>query len=125
MASHTLPFGKHKNIPLPDVPLSYLQWLLREVKLSYGLRAAVTDEVSRRSGTPPPALAPPKSPRCSDCRSASEPRYTWQQDRAGNRRIRAECAACGRFLTFAPEVAPFVEAADRTVSTTPVLDVLI
>ena len=44
MVSHTLPFGKHKGVPLPDVPLSYLQWLLREVKLSYGLRAAVADQ---------------------------------------------------------------------------------
>jgi uncharacterized protein (DUF3820 family) len=36
-----LPFGKHAGCPLPDVPTDYLQWVIRECKLSSGLRGAV------------------------------------------------------------------------------------
>jgi hypothetical protein len=125
MISHVLPFGRHKGIPLPDVPLSYLQWLLREVKLSSGLRAAVADEVSRRGGTPPPAPPPPAPPRCPDCRSASESVYRWQQRRDGQRVIRAECGACAKFITFTPLVEPYTAAADAAASMTPDLDLLI
>lgn len=47
---HTeMPFGKWKGHPLPEVPLSYLKWLLRECdNLDPYLRSEVRREVSRR-----------------------------------------------------------------------------
>jgi hypothetical protein len=57
---HTMPFGKHAGKPLGEVPSGYLAWLIREFKLSSGLRAAVPDELTRRNvDTPPP---PPTHP---------------------------------------------------------------
>jgi hypothetical protein len=123
-AASAMPFGKHKGQPLSDVPGDYLVWLLRECKLSSGLRVAVADELTRRGQRPPPVEVPPP-PRCPDCKSASEPRYTWQQRRDGGRCIRGECAACQRFLAFVPLVEPYTGMADRAASMTPELDVLI
>src|SRR5688500_1934284 len=40
-----LPFGKYRDVPLGQVPLSYLQWAAGNLKLSSGLRAAVGDEL--------------------------------------------------------------------------------
>src|SRR5262249_46382722 len=76
-----LPFGKHKNRALndPEVPASYLAWMLRECRLGSGFRRAVADELRRRGWNIPEQPAP-QPPLCPDCRSAAEPRYTWQED---------------------------------------------
>jgi hypothetical protein len=45
-----VPFGRWRGRPLRDpvVPLSYLQWMLREGKLNAMWSAAVKQEVDRR-----------------------------------------------------------------------------
>ena len=36
-----IPFGKHKGTPVEQVPLDYLKWLHKNVKLKGGLKRAV------------------------------------------------------------------------------------
>src|SRR5262245_53383566 len=111
----SLPVGKWRNRPLSDVDTSYLSWVYRDWKLSSGLRIAVADELQRRGlnvSRPPP----PSPPRCPDCLSPGEPRFTWAEDTAGRKRIRAECGACGRFIQFAPEIEPYSSMADESAS---------
>jgi hypothetical protein len=122
MLAPTMPFGKHAGRPLTEIPDGYLHWLLT-IKLGSGLRLAVADELRTR-GQHVPEQPPPRPPRCPTCRSASEPRYCWQEDSTGRRRIRAECAACQRWLGFAPEVEPYTRMANSAVSQTAALDVL-
>jgi hypothetical protein len=118
-----LPFGEHKGVPLPDVPASYLQWALRECKLSSGLRAALAAELTRRGIEPPPQPPPPPAPTCQRCPGAGT-LARWQEDRNGARRIRAECSRCRRWLGFLPQVEPHVSQADAAASPTAILDAL-
>ena len=39
-ATPRLWFGKYREVPLPDVPTSYLRWALANVRLSSGIRQA-------------------------------------------------------------------------------------
>jgi hypothetical protein len=120
----TLPFGKHRNTPLADVPTGYLQWLLREAKLSSGLRSAVADELRRRNIRPPAATVPPP-PACSRCGPGPAVCYSWAEDRRGRKYIRRQCSACGRWLGHAPLAEPYRMLADRAATLTPILDVLV
>lgn len=120
----TLPFGMHKGAPLADVPASYLAWLLRSCKLSSGLRQSVASELQGRGvDVPSPPAAKPVRP-CHRCGSLDH-RYTWQEDRRGNRRIRRSCRSCGRFCEFAPMTEPFVSEANANASPAPTLDALL
>ena len=65
--SLVLPFGQHRGQPQCMVPTDYLTWLLATVKLSSGLRAAVTAEVEARGETAPPPPAPKLPPVCCRC----------------------------------------------------------
>jgi hypothetical protein len=120
---HALPFGKHKDKPLSDVPTAYLQWAIRECKLSSGLRTAVADELTRRGVEAPPPPPPPPIPRCRRCGDAGYS-CNWQTDSAGRKRIRASCRRCGSHLTFPPCREPFTTQADRNASPAPILDAL-
>jgi hypothetical protein len=119
----SLPFGIWKGTPLPDVPADYLLFTLRKCKLSSGLRSAVTAELTRRGVEVPPAPPLPTIPHCSRCENTL-PEFRWQQDSRGQRRIRAECRNCHKFLTFAPLIPPYTTEADHYASRTPVLDAL-
>jgi hypothetical protein len=118
-----LPFGKHQGQPLPEIPPGYLQWLLRECKLSSGLRSAVADELVRR-GLPAPPPPPTPEPACHWCGFDGEMNYGWMQDRLGRRQIRRTCGSCDRRLGFAPQEPPYTNMADAAASPTAVLDVL-
>jgi hypothetical protein len=115
--AYVLPFGRHKNEPLDAVPADYLQWVLRTVKLSGGLRAALAGELSRRGVEPPPA-PPPRVPRCRCGADEGADSFVccWQQLRDGRRQVRAECACCRAFLTYLPAVEPYTTMADRDAS---------
>jgi hypothetical protein len=121
----TLPFGRHRSAPLGEVPTSYLAWLVRTVRLSSGVRAAVAAELARRGiDAPPPA--PPAArpvPPCARCGAAG---YScgWQQTRDGRRQIHAACTRCGRWLGFLPQVEPHTGQADAAASAAPILDAL-
>jgi uncharacterized protein (DUF3820 family) len=123
MVAATLPVGKWRGRPLVEIDTSYLTWVFREWQLSSGLRIAVADELRRRGLAVPEQPVPPP-PRCPDCAGGGKPRYGWQEDSAGRRRIRVECGACQKWLGFAPEVEPYISMADEAVSPTAALDVL-
>lgn len=117
--AHVLPFGKHKNQPLDEVPTGYFLWMFREgVKLSSGLRAAVAAELQAR-GVPAPA---PPSP-CNRC-GCPAVKHSWTECCNGTRQVSRNCARCESFRGFAPRIAPFTTEADAAASATPVLDVL-
>jgi Putative quorum-sensing-regulated virulence factor len=63
-SSVSLPFGKHKGVPLADVPRSYLEWALAEgVLRSEALRRAVQAELARRGSRGEPAPGDAVQPR--------------------------------------------------------------
>jgi hypothetical protein len=118
-----LPFGRHKDSPLSVVPTDYLRWVMREVKLSSGLRASVAAELASRSIQAPDP--PPRSePRCSDHPSAGY-RALWGEDSLGRRFIRSECRLCHRALGNLPQREPYTGMADSAASATPLLDALV
>jgi hypothetical protein len=121
--SLAVPFGRHKDKPLGEVPSSYLQWLIRECKLSSGLRAAVADELRRRN-LDAPAPAPPRPLR--PCRDHPQATLVcrWFEDALGRRRVRADCAVCHRHTDYPPCVPPYTTLADSNASKAPVLDAL-
>jgi hypothetical protein len=107
--AHVLPFGRHKGVPLAEVPNAYLQWAIRTVKLSSGLYSAVAAELRERGTfTPdPPEWVPPPCRRCG----VAGIRCSWQVDSLGRRHVRAACASCGFFLAMAPARQPFTDLA--------------
>ncbi len=107
---NALPFGKHAGKPLAEVPTDYLQWAIRECKLSSGLRAAVTAELTRRGASTP--APPPHVPNCARCGNTLS-NFIWQQDATGGRRIRVECRYCRGFIMWAPFLPEFIAQADR------------
>src|SRR5262245_28044272 len=119
---HYLPFGRHRGTDPRDVSdTGYLLWFLTTCRPSMGLRTAIRDALQQRgfdlSTLPPPP--PPQRPQCPNCRGQVEaPRCTWQQDRAGHRRIRATCPSCQSYCGFVPLVEPFVSEADAAASST-------
>jgi hypothetical protein len=117
---NALPFGKHMGRPLAELPGDYLDWLLRNCKLSSGLRAAVAGELARRGLNPPPPPGPAPYPACRDCGRAGVV-ARWQEDSRGERRIRGECPRCGRYLCWLPILQPWIGQADAAASKTPVL----
>src|SRR5262245_14711934 len=101
-----LPFGKHKDKPLSEVPTAYLTWLARECKLSSGLRQAIAAELASRgvepSAIPAPTPRPPKS--CSRC-GCSDMVVSWHECRGQRRQIRATCRRCGAWCGHLPATA--------------------
>jgi hypothetical protein len=110
-----IPFGKYRFTPLVEVPAEYLNWLLRNCKLSARLRLAVANELRRRNLEAPPPPAAVKIPHCSHCGNTLYD-CRWQQDRAGRKCIRVECRWCHKFLAFAPMIPLFTDQADRNAS---------
>jgi hypothetical protein len=106
----SLPFGVYRQVPLPEVPSSYLAWALEVPKLSSGLRAALSAELQSRGLTPPPAPPTPAPPRCQRCPGAG---YVLSRavDAIGRPHVRATCQRCGRHLAFVRRDAPDAAAA--------------
>jgi hypothetical protein len=121
-------FGKWKGVDLPQVPTDYLLWVIDNCRLSTGIHAAVALELSHR-GIPIPAPPLTQPPECQRCRRKGRPSgsytCTWQEQRNGERRIRASCGTCWGFLTFLPERDPYLSMANSWSSDTSVLDVLV
>jgi hypothetical protein len=120
----TLPFGKYKDKPLALVPATYLAWVLRRVKLSSGLRAAVVAELDRNCFPAPPP-PPPRPLRSCPLHPGTRPVCLWAEDTLGRRLIRAECPECGRWVDTPPCVPPYSTEADAGASAAPVLDALV
>src|SRR5262245_9236395 len=59
-------FGKNKGQPLSAIPISYLEWVLWNVKLSSRTRTAIVAELASR-GVVATAPVPPR--RCHRCGS--------------------------------------------------------
>jgi hypothetical protein len=118
-----MPFGCHKGELLSGIPSDYLDWLLRNVRIGRGLRAAIADELCRRGLSAPSAPPPWPLPTCSRCPGV-KPQLSWLQDSLGRRRIRIECGRCHQSMGFAETREPYTTEADAAASKTPVLDVL-
>lgn len=43
-----MPFGKHKNTPIGDLPDDYLNWVLQNLELKESLYKALSNEFERR-----------------------------------------------------------------------------
>jgi hypothetical protein len=52
MGIYTMPFGKYRSCPLPDLPEDYLGWLAT-LDLREPLRSAVAEDLARRRGESP------------------------------------------------------------------------
>jgi hypothetical protein len=124
MVGTVLWFGKWKGSDIRDVPGDYLAWALRTVRLSSGVRQAIAEELRGRGVAVPPLPPPLPPPACYRC-GGVQLRHSWFEDRLGRRQVRRECDRCGQSLGFAPCVSPYTDEADRRVSTTPILDVLV
>lgn len=120
----SIPFGRHKDKPLAEVPSSYLAWALANVKLSTGLRAALSGELDRRGVAAPPPPPPPPPPTCHQC-GGVDILYHWMQLVTGARRIKRLCRRCCRSLGFAPEVEPYIGLATASACPTALLDTLV
>jgi hypothetical protein len=120
MTEHFMPFGKYRGHPPRSVPTHYLDWFIRTCKLSSGLRTAVRVELLSRPDGPRDLPPEPVGPSltCARC-GGRETRLSWQQVGNGEKRIRAECRRCQRFVAFAPLTPANVASANATVSQTP------
>ena len=59
----TLPFGKHRGLPWPEVPLDYLQWMARQADMDADAIWCAQQEVARRTqGLTCPPSDPVASP---------------------------------------------------------------
>jgi exodeoxyribonuclease X len=54
-----VPFGKHRGRPWSEPPDDYLRWMGAQTDMDPAVVAAARQELERRAGTPPPALAEP------------------------------------------------------------------
>jgi hypothetical protein len=115
-ADFVLPFGRYNGVPLAAVPSEYLGWLLGKVKLSTGIRATVAAELSTRGHTVPPAPPPRPIAPCRRCGPNVGVSVHWQKLRNGQRRLRAECRRCGKFLTYPPSVMPYTTMANAALA---------
>jgi hypothetical protein len=107
----SLPFGRHRGQPLTTVPTDYLRWVVREVRLSSGVQAAVLGELEARNiDAPPPGPARPVR-RCAEHPDA-EPVLVREEDSRGRCRIRAGCPRCRRWTDYPPCVSPYTTRAD-------------
>src|SRR5215469_17656905 len=102
LAEKRMPFGKYKGQKFQDISATYLFWLCRDCRLSHGMRHLIAGELLFRGIIPPPAPEPKVVPVCQKCGMEALDIH-WQTDRNGNRRIRADCMGCGRFLTWLPQ----------------------
>jgi hypothetical protein len=99
MTAATLYFGMHRGKPLADVPADYLQWTLRNVKLSSGVRGAVVEELRRR-GVEVPVAPQPREPSCPGCPAGTGITCAWFLDTLNRRHLKAWCRGCNRALGF-------------------------
>jgi hypothetical protein len=111
-----MPFGRHRNQALAEVPSGYLRWFLATCQLTPNLWAAIRAELLGRgadpAGLPPQPDAKP-APSCRRC-GGTQLRLCWQAlSNTGSRVIRADCRRCGAFVYFAPQTSENVAAADR------------
>jgi hypothetical protein len=119
----TLPFGRHKDKPLSEVPADYLKWLLREYKLSSGMRSTVAAELAGRGVEVPPP--PPRPEPCCADHPAAGYRALWGEDSLGRKFIRSECRQCRQAMGHLPMREPYIGMADANASPAPVLDALV
>lgn len=117
-----IPFGRYKDVPLPEVPASYLVWLIGNAKLSSGLDAAVRAELDRRGvKTPPPR---PRQRRACSKHPDAGIKATWLLMRDGRKAIRGECSRCGHWLGALPMTAENIALANQHSDPTAVLSFL-
>src|SRR4051794_18160809 len=104
-APPSLPFGRHRGVPLPDVPDDYLAWVCRTFDAADPSRAAAAVELARRGLSVPETWPPARRPvpgECPRCHLCPGLVIFWAERRDGRRQLRRECSQCGTWLGTAP-----------------------
>lgn len=99
----SLPFGKHKGVPIGDVPRDYLVWCTENLTSS-GVWLMVTAELERRgvcSPKPSKPVAPPVVKKKVNDDAATH--YSWRDSSGFEHRIPNDVSMAGREC----EVCPF------------------
>ena len=106
VAEKSLPFGKHKGVPLLRVPQAYLEWCVENIE-RMDVQMLISNELARRvvDGTAKESSKPKKSkakwtPECND---DSATHYAWVDDSGFEHRIPNDVSMAGREF----EVCPF------------------
>lgn len=103
----SIPFGKHKGVPICDVPRDYLTWCAENLT-STVLRLMVVAELERRGpllskvAVAKPAK-PTKTKRTPECNNDSATHYAWSDSSGFVHRIPKDVSMVGREF----EVCPF------------------
>jgi hypothetical protein len=95
----TMPFGKHKGLPLTAVPTDYLHSLLGQCKLSSGFFAAVSAELTRRGLTPPAQARPAQHARAATAPVLATPPTDARTAWGGSGSVPTACTAPGPWTT--------------------------
>lgn len=104
-AEKTLPFGKHKGVPLSQVPQAYLEWCVENID-RMDVQMLISDEMSRRvaAGTAKPAgkVQKSRSKRTPECNDDSKTHYAWVDDSGFEHRIPNDVSMVGRECEACP-----------------------
>lgn len=49
---------------------------------------------------------------CNHCGS-DKMKYSWQQMKNGGKHLRVDCAECGRYVKFAPQIEPYISLVNQ------------
>lgn len=89
-AEKSLPFGKHRGVPLSQVPQAYLEWCVENIE-RMDVQMLLSDEMARRvvAGTAKESSKPKKSKakRTPECNNDSATHYAWVDDSGFEHRI--------------------------------------
>jgi hypothetical protein len=118
-----MPFGKHQDQPLSEVPTPYLSWLIAQNNIARGLRDRLNNELRGR-GVDVPVQPPAPRRRCFRCHS-TQILANWHQWRNGSRHVRGTCARCGAWCGTLPQTEANIAEANRNASPTPVITALV
>lgn len=101
----SLPFGKHRGVPLPQVPQAYLEWCVENID-RMDVQMLISDELARRvvAGTAKASSQPKKSKakRTPECNDDSATHYAWVDDSGFEHRIPNDVSMVGRELEICP-----------------------
>lgn len=101
----SMPFGKHKGVPLSDVPSHYIEWCLENIERD-DIRNMLAKEMENRSSqgaSSRPKQHVSKTKRSPEVNDDSATHYSWRDSSGFEHRIPKDVSMSGREC----EVCPF------------------